>query len=282
MRDLLGAAKAAGVEADRGKIAEGVALFAERFVSQPVEIRTTSLDPSKREVSFRFVDESARGEVWKEARDWYQIGGEARALLDAVTGQFGVRAEGVDADVRLGFRKVWAFLDKGYASRRFEGLPGAPAALAKIRSVLEKHGVQHLSIVGVDPANGTCNLYPMLRPGWASAGAVAALAADLGLPALPTGWLELAERSVAGNFTFRWGSDRVERLAFYRPAMSPDELPDDAVLRGFALGCPIVAPQRVFIPSITYAHGTSYRKVEVDYDGNIVPVLVRCAQVPNE
>ena len=69
-------------------------------------------------------------------------------------------------------------------------------------------------------------------------------------------------------------------MSFYRPAPSSAELPDDPVLQRFARECPVIAPARVFIPSIAYAHGGNYRKLEADYDGNILGVLIRCAQVP--
>ncbi|HET9959128.1 MAG TPA: aromatic prenyltransferase [Polyangiaceae bacterium] len=282
MNDLVTCARHAGVIADRAKIAEGLALFADRFASKPVEIRTTSQPLAKREVSFRFVDEDARGEVWNIASDWYEIEGEPRAFMDAITSAFGIRAEGLDCDVRGGFRKVWAFLDQGFRSERFERLPGAPPALVRVRSVLERYGLQHMSIVGIDPANRTCNLYPILRPGWATPEVVASVARELSFNGMAEGWLQHIERSVAANFTFAWDSERVERLAFYRPAMSPEELPDDELLRQFALRCPTVATQRAYIPSVAYASSGHYRKVEVDYDGGIVPVLVRCAQVPNE
>ena len=62
--------------------------------------------------------------------------------------------------------------------------------------------------------------------------------------------------------------------------MSVEELPDAPILRRFAAECPCIAPQRAFIPSIAYARKGHYRKLEIDYDGNIVGVLVRCAQVP--
>ena len=163
--DLEQAAAAAGVPSDRGKLAEGLAPFAEQFASCPLEIRTTSLPEDAREVSFRFVDESAHGELWPIARRWYRVGGEPAAFLDAVYERMEVRAEGIDADVRRGFRKVWAFLTLGHRAERFAAMPGVPAALAPSIATLEKHGLQHLSIVGIDPASRTLNLYPMLAPG---------------------------------------------------------------------------------------------------------------------
>lgn len=280
--DLEQAAVAAGVEADRTKLADGTALFAERFAECPVEIRTTSLPGHEREVSFRFVDEDARGELWPIARRWYRIEGEPAVFLNAVHERMAVRAEGIDADVRRGFRKVWAFLGLGYRAERFAALPGAPASLSRVLDVLEAHGVQHESIVGIDPANRTLNLYPMLAPGWASADRCKALARDLGLGAIPEDWWRHVERSVAGNLTLSWDRPNAVRFAWYRPAMTEAEWPDDPVLQGFARGCPVRAEQRATIPSVAVTEHGGYRKLEVDYDGRIVPVLVRCAQVPNE
>lgn len=279
--DLLLAARAAGVEADRRAIAFGIAPFADRFCSTPVEIRTTTVDASSREVSFRFVDESARGEVWRLARDWYAPEGAPRTFMDAVQETFELRGEGIDADVRTGFRKAWAFLAKGYRASRFAALPGAPEAIASVVETLERHGVHHISIVGTDHHNGTCNLYPMLAPGWATRERVESLAHDLGFAAIDPSWLEHVEHSVAANYTFSFSAPGTQRLAFYRPAPSLELVPNDPVLRGFAAECPSIAPQRVYIASFAYAK-TPYRKVEVDYDGGIVPVLIRCAQVPAE
>lgn len=253
MNDLLAAAKAAGVEADRGKIAEGIALFSEQFNTCPVEIRTTTRALAQREVSFRFVDEAARGECWQRIRDWNRIEGEPGRFMNACVTTFPLRGEGIDADVRIGFRKAWAFLSAGFRIERFAALPGAPPAIAKCADVLTRFGMNHQSIVGIDPANRTCNLYPMIRPGSLTREAATALAEALGFKAMPGEWLDGIEGTVAGNFTFSWDVDRMERLAFYRPAMSEKDLPNDDVLQAFARSCPVIAPARAYIASISFA-----------------------------
>jgi hypothetical protein len=87
---------------------------------------------------------------------------------------------------------------------------------------------------------------------------------------------------VAANFTFSWDSGEPLRLAIYWPGMSLDDVPDDPLLRTFAEHCPMIAKQRAFISSVAYARGGDYRKLEVDYDGQMVGVFVRCAMVPAE
>lgn len=263
-------------------MADAVAPFADRFCSKPVEIRTTTLADEQREVSFRFVDEEARGEVWKHARDWYGLTESPASFMQEVHAAFPLRAEGIDADVRSGFRKAWAFLTAGFRLERFAALTGAPPALRGVNELLTRFGLQHISIVGTDHHNGTCNLYPVLAPGWARAGLIEELAHALGFAPMDKSWLAGIEHSVAANFTFSWTSGTPLRLAFYRPAMTPDDVPDDRVLRKFAAECPVVAPERAYIPSIAYARSGHYRKLEVDYDGAIVGVLVRCAMVPPE
>lgn len=280
LADLERAAEVVGIKPDRQRLAFAVAPFADRYVSQPVELRTTTQDPARRECSFRFVDESARGDVWQLARSWFELGGKPAGFMDAVHKAFELRAEGIDSDVRTGFRKSWAFLSAGHPIERFTSLQDAPPALAQVREVLARFGLTHMSIVGTDHYNNTCNLYPMLSPGWASAERVGELAQALGFEPLAPGWLEHFSDSIAGNFTFSWSSGVVERMCFYRPAPSPALLPDDALLQRFAKECPCIAPQRAFIPSVTYSRTGHYRKLEVDYDGNIVGVLIRCAQVP--
>lgn len=280
LSDLVIAAQAAGLPPNKAKIAEAFAPFAEYFCSQPVEIRTTTLEPQRREVSFRFVDETAHGEVWSLARSWFELMGPEAAWMSAVHATFGLRAEGIDADVRTGFRKVWAFLSAGHPLERFIALKGAPPALQSVRDVLARYDLAHMSIVGTDHFNSTCNLYPMLAPGWANREVVRELAKALDFEPLADDWLAYVERSVAANFTFSWASGRMERMSFYRPAMSLEELPDDPVLQRFATQCPVLTPHRAFIPSIAYSRQGHYRKLELDYDGNIVGVLVRCAQVP--
>ena len=282
LNDLRRAADAAGIVADRRSMADAVAPFADFFCTQPVELRTTSLASDEREVSFRFVDESARGKVWAIARSWFELAGQARDFMDTIHATFQVSGEGIDADVRTGFRKDWAFLSAGHPIERFASLQGAPPGLKRVRDVLVDHGLRHISIVGTDHYNTTCNFYPMLAPGWASREVVRDIARALGFAAVADGWLNHVERSVAANLTFSWSGEQPLRMCFYRPAMTLDEVPDDVILRRFASECPVIAPQRVFIPSVTYARRGHYRKVEVDYDGNIVGVLVRCTQVPTE
>ena len=280
LRDVGAAAKAAGVLADPKAIAFAFAPFADLFCSCPVELRTTSVSEAERDVSFRFVDERARGNVWSTARDWFGLTGAPRDFMDAVQRTFELAAEGIDADVRTGFRKAWAFLAAGHPAERFAQLASAPSALKAAGDILARHGLTHFSIVGTDHHNATCNLYPMLQPGWATPQSVQELAASLDLAPMDETWLQWIERSVAANVTFSWSTGQVERLSFYRPAMSLEEVPDDPALRRFATECPALPPQRVCIPSIAYARKGHYRKVEVDYDGGIVGVLVRCTQVP--
>jgi hypothetical protein len=280
--DLLRAAGAAGVVADRRHVAEGIAPFADRFCSKPTEIRTTSLSEAKREVSFRFVDEQARGEVFELARDWFRLSDQGATFMSAVHQAFPLRGEGIDADVRTGFRKVWAFLSEGFRLDRFTELPGAPGALRDVAGVLTRFGLQHMSIVGTDHHRATCNLYPIIAPGWGNATRVAELAAALGFPAMNPAWLDKIDRAVAANFTFSWDSGEPLRLAIYWPGMSLDDVPDDPLLRTFAEHCPVIAKQRAFISSVAYARGGDYRKLEVDYDGQMVGVFVRCAMVPAE
>lgn len=280
LADLERAAEVAGIKADRQRLALAIAPFADRYCTQPVELRTTTQDSARREVSFRFVDESARGEVWSQVRSWFEPVGPHTNFMAAVHKAFDVRAEGIDADVRTGFRKSWAFLSAGHPIERFTRMDDAPPALAQIRETLARSGLTHMSIVGTDHFNGTCNLYPMLPPGSVSAEWVRELAQTLGFEPLPQSWLERFGDSIAGNITFSWSSGNVERMCFYRPALRVEELPDDPLLQRFARECPCIAPRRAYIPSITYARTGHYRKLEVDYDGNIVGVLVRCAQVP--
>lgn len=280
LEDLLRAAQIAEVHADRQRLGAAIAPFADRFCTQPVELRTTTQDAARREMSFRFVDESAHGEVWQLARSWFELEGPPVGFMDAVHATFDVRAEGIDADVRTGFRKSWAFLTAGHATEQFTSLPNAPAGLARARAVLARYGLTHMSIVGSDHFNGTCNLYPMLAPGWASAQRVSELARELGFSAVEGSWLDRFDESIAGNFTFSWSSGEVERMCFYRPALQVEDVPNDPLLRRFAAECPCIAERRAFIPSVTYARTGHYRKIEVDYDGNIVGVLMRCAQVP--
>lgn len=282
LADLQRAAEVVEITPDRQRLAFTVAPFADRYCAQPVELRTTTQDPARREVSFRFVDESAHGDVWELARSWFELAGPHTTFMNAVHDAFDVRAEGIDADVRTGFRKSWAFLAAGHPIERFGRLTDAPPALAQVRDVLGRYGLTHMSIVGSDHFNGTCNLYPMLPPGWASPELVRDLAQDLGFTPLPATWLERFSESIAGNFTFSWSTGQLERICFYRPALELADLPDDPLLRRFASECPCIAPRRAFIPSITYCRGGHYRKLEVDYDGNIVGVLMRCAQVPLE
>lgn len=282
LQDLRRAAEAAGIVPDRRAMADAVAPFADLFCTQPVELRTTSVPGERREVSFRFVDETAHGRVWEIARSWFELSGAPRDFMDAVHKTFKVRAEGIDADVQTGFRKDWAFLAAGHPLERFAALDGAPPALKRVRDVLAHHGLHSISIVGTDHHNKTCNLYPMLAPGWANRDVIREVARALDFAPMDESWLEHIERSVAGNFTFSWSGDSAQRMCFYRPAMTLEDVPNDPVLRRFAAECPIVAAQRVFIPSVTWARTGHYRKLEVDYDGNIVGVLVRATQVPTE
>jgi hypothetical protein len=283
--DVAEAARVAGVEPNLPRIREVVAAY-DGFVHAPVEMRTTDLPLPRRDVSFRYVD-------FVRAHDPYEIALRSRLLPETsasvrdlipqlMAQDFRLLGWGIDAAVTTGLEKVWPFYTAAYPVERLFALPSLAPAVREQALLLRAHGLTHFSIIAVDYAHATMNLYFMVRAPLSTTGVVEMLKA-MGLR-VPTGpELDYVAHGVAINITFDWTSTHVRRACLYVPAPGPSLLPGFLApnLRDFAARAPFLAPTRSYIVGCTYLRDASFVKVETDYTGTmLLGVLMRCAGVP--
>ena len=267
--DVQNAAIAAGVTPENKSIAEGFAPFADFFCNSSVEFRTTSKSVQKRECSFRFVHFSSDSEIWSMASKWFHLDGLPFEFMDSIHKNFSLAAEGIDADARTGFHKVWAFLLEPCSLEHLLILESLPTGITKVIPTLKNYQLETISIIGVDYYNNTCNIYQVLPSGWINKKRIQSLLEILGFSEIENEWFIDIESYDSINLTFSWNSDIVERVAFYHVVDILDKIPNNSVLQKFAIECPIVVSKREFIHSIAFSHNEHYHKIEVDYDGTI-------------
>lgn len=261
-----------------------VSVFADGFRHSPVELRTTNKPAAERGLSYRFVELDTPMDPFQVARETGLLPNSDRPidrLIPEVTQRFRVQGWGVDAEVAYGLEKMWPFLAHAHPLSELLALPSFPASARPLLARIEKHGLSHFSIIAADYRHESVNVYFMASPAAPlSTSLIEALISEFGL----VGSAELVAYAAAGvalNFTFSYASPDVKRLCIYVPVPTPAALPEHLApaLLKLTDSAPLAASARAFIVGPTFTPNGTYTKLELDYTGTILGVLMRCAQV---
>lgn len=261
-----------------------LSVFADGFCHSPIELRITDKPGAERGLSYRFVELDTPMDPFQVARESGLLPRSDRPidrLVPEITARFPVQGWGVDAEVAYGLEKMWPFLAHAHPLSELLALPSLPASARSLLPRIGKHGLSHFSIIAADYRRETVNVYFMATPDAPlSTALVEGLIQEFGLIGSPE-WVAYAASGVALNFTFSYTSSEVERLCIYVPAPVSAALPKqlDPALRRLTDSAPLAASARAFIVGPTFTPNGMYTKLELDYTGTILGVLMRCAQV---
>jgi len=266
-----------------------VHVFAPEFATAPVQFKTTSKEPGKNALYYRFeapwwldllavaIENGLLPET-AAALPGHQLLTKARELYPASWCM-------ADFAAARGLEKVWLFLGSDRCLKRL--LPALPESVRQLLPLLREFGLLKTSIIGTDFHNNSVNIYfdPPTRSDGDSGfneGYVKRLLARVGFQA-PTLSDEIAKDIVAKcsviAFTFRYEvPDKVERLCFYNFMLDGNQLPSDVPeqLRLFARdGKSIVEKPGVFLGrSFGIDPAGDYYKLDLDYTGEAPRVAV--------
>jgi aromatic prenyltransferase len=185
------------------------------------------------------------------------------------------RPQGTMADIGLDgeLRKLCAFFKQRPMSlANAARVPGAPRAIKTHAPLLRSLGFRDFGILGVDFVNDSVNLYFHPRgPGEIDAAKVGRLFSELGFAPLPEGHLSHIGRAGLAYFTFREGSERVERVCFttiFEDGAGPfaERAPG---LGPFLRESPLRSHRRNLIAGFAYRPDGHFLKAEFDYKASL-------------
>lgn len=280
--DLAIAARITQVPFSEATILEALRSFDEGFLHGSVQIRTTTHPVERRELCFRYLDlESGRNplEIALASGTLKPTGHPIFGWLDCVEERMPVLGYGADFEVSHGLVKIWTFLAGAFDPRAFLDLPLVPRGLKASIGVLQDLQLEHVTIVGVDFARGSVNLYfDVYR---ARFDLLARACARLGFAAPSDAAQEHAAKARCMGVTYAWDQPQIERLCFYVPDFARHEVPAyHPHLCAYAEGAPALVEDPRFILGWSHGRGGTYFKLEDDYTGDVNAVFQAAMGVP--
>lgn len=280
--DLAVAARLTQVPFSEAKILGALRDFSDGFLRGSVQIRTTTHPVERRELCFRYlVLESGRNplEIALASGALRATGHPIFGWLDCVEARMHALGYGADFEASHGLVKLWTFLAGGFDPRAFLDLPLVPRGLKASISVLQELQLERVTIVGVDFARGSVNLYFDVHR--ARFDLLARACARLGFAAPSDAAQEHAAQARCLGVTCAWDQPQIERLCFYVPDFARHEVPAyHPHLRAYAEAAPALVEDPRFILGWSHGRGGTYFKLEDDYTGDVNAVFQAAMSVP--
>lgn len=287
--DIEISAELAQVPFDKQCVQKVLQQFGSHFATAPVEFRTTNKPDGKRALAFRYVDLQTPHDPFQMAVDGgllQSTGAETEQLLRTLQTEFSILGWGVDATTHTGLEKIWVFLDYKYPIEHAYAIESAPAGFVRADAYHKRFGLNQFTICGLDFHNRSTNLYfpfPQALQGETvfSRQEIADMIVGIGGELPDTTVIEQLRYTPIVNLTYTWDSDEIARLCFYYPTINPvttDE--SDPLIKTYIDDAPIRANHRAFIMGHAFGPKGSYRKVENDYDGQMLDMFAQAVSVP--
>jgi hypothetical protein len=179
-----------------------------------------------------------------------ETGHPAGALLPDIQARVSVDEYFFDCGVAGGFQKLYAsFRHDLQKVSRLTDVPSIPRAVADNADFFARHGLDDVSVIGIDYKRTTMNLYfqvPAAAAGKVEPKTIRSMLRESGMPDPDEQMLELARGAYRIYVTLRWDSPEVQRISFApRPRPGVDLSPVQARLE------PAI---KQFMTSVPYAY----------------------------
>lgn len=284
LEHLIDTAKLTGVPYSEAALRSALTTFEAGFLHGSVQFRTTSKPVERRDLCFRYLDLASGVHPLDVAErtgaldtghplfDWLHRLGERCPAL----------GYGADFEARHGLVKIWHFSAGAYDPRALLELPEVPRALRPSLPLLRDLHLDAMTILGVDYAQRSINLY--FRPSHPSHRGPELLARAcerLGFPTPSAAALAHAARAGCIAVTYGWDAPEVERICFYVAGFRRDDVPDyHPHLREFARSVPALVDDPRFIVGWSHGRTGPYFKIEDDYTGDVSGIFQVAMNVP--
>jgi len=191
-------------------------------------------------------------------------------LLSEIPGHCPVDCYGIDFGIVSGFQKVWAFFpsDDLQELSRLAGIPSMPRSLPEGVSFFSKHGLEKVSLIGIDYEDQTANVYFGALPAdCREPEAILSMHREIGLPEPSEQMLKLGREAFGIYFTLRWESPKIERISFAVITPDPMALPVRFAPRieQFVRNLPYGATDPKLVYVAMKSTGEEYHKLQTYY-----------------
>jgi hypothetical protein len=288
LEDLVATAELTGAPYSEATLRCVLEIFEDGFMNTSVQMRTTTKPVGRRDLCFRYLDLVSGVNPLDVAERTGLLTSTGHPLfgwLHRVRERFPALGYGADFEACRGLVKVWYFIGGAYDPRALLELPHMPPSFRPSLPLLRELHLDAMTILAVDYAQGSINLY--FRPSHPShrSGELLARACErLGFEAPSAAAQAHAGRAGCIAFTYGWDAPEIERICFYVAGFSRDEVPDHHPhLRAFARQAPALVDDPRFIVGWSHGRRGSYLKIEDDYTGDVsgvFQVAMSVARVP--
>lgn len=192
------------------------------------------------------------------------------ALLSDIEERFPIASYGIDFGIVGGFQKTWSCFpeDSMQSLSKLADVPSMPRALAENMGFFTRHGlVEKVTLVGIDYAQRTMNVYfgevaDRLEPE-----AVRAMLRELAMPAPSEQLLSFAKRAFGFYATLSWDSSKIERFCYSAISADPLALLDrvDPKIEHFLASVPYGADHPKAIYAATSPTEGEFYKIQAYY-----------------
>jgi len=277
-RDLVTTAELTGVSYSEETLRRVLKTFENGFLKHSIQLRSTTKPAERRDLCFRFLDLDTREHPFDRAVDHGELAPTEHPIfswLPEVAQRFSPLGFGVDFEAVRGLVKIWQFIDGAYDPEALLSLPAMPRCFRPSLPLLHKLGLDSATIVGADFVNASINLYfRPSRPSHSTGELVTAACKQLGFREPSIAAQAHAARAGCIGVTYGWVSPAIERICFYVPGFTRQDVPaHEPLLSRFAADAPAIVDAPNFI--VGWSHGSqgTYLKIEDDYTGDVSDVF---------
>ena len=279
----------AGVPYNEDLVRDVLDAYCDFYCGSAVTFVTNTRPNGERTLSIRYVDFGMPHDPYAIARANGFIvpkGDPIDGFLEEIRSQFPLLGYGVDLEVNRGLTKIWVFLQTPQPVEQSFALPSLPDSIRDHKNYFDRHQLHYMSLFALDYYHQTTNIYFMIRqPGHATTGKIEKMVGELGLEIPERPLLDYCKYAVTIYPTFNWQSPHAERLCMGMAAGGAQNVPCHLhpLLETYTQNVPILSPERLFIYSVTPGRKGHYIKIENDYTGTMIKMMMEGTQaVPEE
>jgi len=277
---VVAAAEIAEVAYEKDLIRNILDAYCDFFCGSAVTFVTNTKPGDKRTLSVRYVDFDHPHDPYAIARaEGFLVpdGHPVDTILDEIRGRFPLLGYGVDLEVSRGLTKIWVFLRTPRPVEESFALPSLPDSIRDHQEYFSRHQLQYMSLFALDYHHLSTNIYFMVpEPGKYTIGKIEKMIGELGLEVPDRQLLDYCKYAATIYPTFNWQSPHAERLCLGMAAGGVENVPTHLhpLLEKYTREVPIVSPDRMFIYSVTPGRRDHYIKIENDYTGTMIKMMI--------
>jgi len=279
-KDLENGASMVGVDFNAEAVQKVLHTFSSFFLKSPVSFRTTTKDKLSRDLSLRYVELFKAHDPMSLASSNNLLQINDHPVYNLIPGLQSTGHNlgyGIDLNVSKGLSKIWSFFTSPISTEEAINIRNLAPGVKKHKDYFLDHDLKTVSVFGADYLSNTMNIYFMIFDNSLfPKNKIAKMLKDLNLFIPTNDILERCSNNITIYFTFNWETEKVQRICFGMVAENKSELPNNLgeELQEFVDNPPIFRNTRRFIYSISMSEKTYFTKIEPDYTGTMIDLMM--------